>query len=187
MGWLFWRFLSIGVLFLVISLVIRFVLGLIPFGREISWFVTELFLAPLAITYDFFVYSNLKALKGEIAFAPTGGQKTKFVVVVVIGLLLTAIFFSTVFLNLSSTRKKARDARRESDIHQIQIGLEFYYNQYESYPSSLNELSPYLTTVPVDPKTNLPYQYQRRGETNYQVCAQLEAEKTQKCVTSLRF
>jgi hypothetical protein len=87
-------------------------------------------------------------------------------------------------LGLGSARERARDALREANIRQIQIGLEIYYFEHGSYPFSLNELYPqYLSTIPVDPKTNIPYQYQRQGDSDYQVCAQLEAE-TQKCVSS---
>lgn len=183
-GSVLWRFFFIGALSFIISFISLVVGFLIPYGEYVSEFVISLFLTPLTMAYGFLVYSNLKALKGEVAFAPTGGQKAKFIVVAILGvLLIPAIFFSMVFLR-DSVREKERDARREADIKQIQIGLEMHYAQYERYPFSLNELSPqYLPTTPVDPKTNLPYQYQRRGDADYQVCAQLEA-KTQKCVTS---
>lgn len=188
-GGVFWRFFFIGVLSLIIALIPILIFGLlkIPFGEEISRFVIGLFLTPLTMTYGFLVYSNLKALKGEIVFAPTGGQKAKFIVVGIIGLLLIpAILFSTVFLSPGSAREKARDARRQADISQIRVGLEIYYSEHNNYPFSLNELSPeYLPSLPVDPSTNQPYQYQlQQGGTDYKVCAQLESTKTQKCVTS---
>ncbi len=87
----------------------------------------------------------------------------------------------------SSTKEKARDARRQADISQIQIRLEIYYVENNSYPFSLNELSSQkdLPSMPVDPLTNQPYQYQLQlNGTDYQVCAKLESTKTQKCVTS---
>jgi len=187
-GSVFWRFLFIGGISLILSLIpiIIFALLKIPFGEEVSRFVVGLFLTPLVMTYSFLVYSNLKTLKGEFVFAPTGGKKASFILVGILGfLLIPGILFSTVFLSLGSAREKARDARREADLRQIQIGLEIYYDQHGSYPFSLDELSTdYFTTVPVDPKTNRPYQYQlQSGGKDYRICAEMEG-KPQKCLTS---
>lgn len=51
------------------------------------------------------------------------------VVIVIIGILAT---LATVAL--SSARLKARDARRISDVKQIQTALELYYNDTQKYP-----------------------------------------------------
>lgn len=51
------------------------------------------------------------------------------VVIVIIGILAT---LATV--TLSSARAKARDARRVSDVKQVQTALELYYNDAGGYP-----------------------------------------------------
>jgi len=51
------------------------------------------------------------------------------VVIAIIGLLS-----SVVLASLNSARKKSRDARRISDLKQIQTALEFYYDTNGSYP-----------------------------------------------------
>ena len=53
------------------------------------------------------------------------------VVIVIIGILAT---LATVALG--SARLKARDARRISDIKQIQTALELYYNDMQRYPTT---------------------------------------------------
>ena len=53
------------------------------------------------------------------------------VVVAIIGLLA-----SVVLTSLNSARAKARDARRFSDVRQIQISLELYYDKYGAYPGN---------------------------------------------------
>lgn len=53
------------------------------------------------------------------------------VVIAIIGLLS-----SVVLASLNSARKKARDARRLSDMNQMQTALEFYYDQFNRYPDS---------------------------------------------------
>ena len=86
------------------------------------------------------------------------------IVITIIGILSTIILSS-----LSKARAKARDARRESDIHTIQTALENYYIDHGEYPptswrysynSSWNSLGSMLgITLPVDPlnESKTPY------------------------------
>jgi len=50
------------------------------------------------------------------------------VVIAIIGILS-----SVVLASLNSARTKGRDARRMSDLHNIQLALELYYNKYGTY------------------------------------------------------
>lgn len=102
------RFFFISALSIIITLVLAFILVLIPYGKYVGMSVIiNLFLMPFTMTYGFLVYSNLKSLKGEIAFAPTSGQKARFIVVAIIGVLLTpALLFSMVFFKSNSAEKK---------------------------------------------------------------------------------
>ena len=91
------------------------------------------------------------------------------VVVAIIGILA-----SVVLASLNSARSKARDARRHSDIKQIQNALALYYSTNGAYPdttwwNSNNStswdafqtlLSPYISELPHDPAetaTGNPY------------------------------
>lgn len=103
------------------------------------------------------------------------------VVIAIIGLLAT---LATVALN--SARQKSRDARRVSDIKQIQTALELYYNDNGAYPTeaaavtlggtsaavicdtsttdgiqadTTNCSTIYMTKVPSDPGTESSYAY----------------------------
>lgn len=55
------------------------------------------------------------------------------VVISVIGLLSSVVFSS-----LNNARMKARDARRLSDIRQIQLALDLFYDKYGYFPYSPN-------------------------------------------------
>lgn len=55
------------------------------------------------------------------------------VVIAIIGLLA-----SIVLASLSTARTKARDAKRLSDMHQMEVALELYYNSFGRYPDSDN-------------------------------------------------
>ena len=76
------------------------------------------------------------------------------VVIAIIGILAAVVLVS-----LNSARAKSRDARRLSDMHQIQTALELYYNDCGGYPAALTTaasgscpgMPSYLATVPVNP------------------------------------
>lgn len=101
------------------------------------------------------------------------------VVIAIIGLLAAVILAS-----LNSARVKARDAKRISDVKQLQNALALYYeNQGNVYPIELSTstlVTPgYMATVPVDPFSSAPYSYSGLGSgaecTGYHLGATLEA------------
>lgn len=53
------------------------------------------------------------------------------VVIAIIGILS-----SVVLASLNSARMKARDARRLSDMHEMQVALELYHDSFGQYPNS---------------------------------------------------
>ncbi len=92
------------------------------------------------------------------------------VVIAIIGVLA-----SIVLASLDSSRKKGRDARRLADIKQLQLALELYYDQNNSFPASIstaagscggsscaaaNLVTPgYISVVPTDPSNQVDYYY----------------------------
>lgn len=104
------------------------------------------------------------------------------VVIAIVGILS-----SVVLASLNSARKKGRDARRISDIKQLQLALELYYDSYGTYPADLsaaNLATPpdnaFLSAVPVDPSTGNSYYYDfpaaQCGTGSYHVGADLESD-----------
>lgn len=78
------------------------------------------------------------------------------VVIAIIGILS-----SVVLASLNGARKKGRDARRISDLKQLQLALEMSYDANGSeYPDALSSLATtYIQTVPTDPQTAGAYSY----------------------------
>ena len=73
------------------------------------------------------------------------------VVIAIIGLLSTLAVVA-----LNNARMKSRDAKRVSDVKQVQTALELYYNDVNLYPASLgtsikNGTVTYMATVPTNP------------------------------------
>ncbi len=110
------------------------------------------------------------------------------VVIAIIGLLSTLAVVA-----LGNARQKARDARRLSDLKQLQTALELYYTDQTAYPAGsavtlgdathacLNASgfgavgcgSPYMGQVPKDPLTTQNYVY-TAATSSYTVTATLE-------------
>lgn len=82
-------------------------------------------------------------------------------VVAIIGILA-----SIVVVNVSSSREKARDARRKTELDSLRNALELYANanngKYPIKTAGLNALKDagYLDKVPADPKDGTPYVYE---------------------------
>jgi len=77
------------------------------------------------------------------------------VVITIIGILSTIVMVS-----LNTARGKARDARRVSDVRQLQLALEMHQDSNGRYPSDLSELAPqYVNAEPMDPNGIDGYQY----------------------------
>ncbi|MCL4360230.1 type II secretion system GspH family protein [Patescibacteria group bacterium] len=90
------------------------------------------------------------------------------IVVAIIAMLLVGLLFS-----LMRQTDRAYDARRKGDLNMISRAFEEYYNDHGCYPPltildrcGSADLSPYLTTVPCDPRTNTPYNYMPIDSSN---------------------
>ncbi|MES2134898.1 MAG: prepilin-type N-terminal cleavage/methylation domain-containing protein [Patescibacteria group bacterium] len=102
------------------------------------------------------------------------------VVIAIIGILS-----SVVLASLNTARLKSRDARRFSDIKQLQIALALYSDSNSSaYPTTLTALQPtYISVVPTDPVGNAAYRYSALGTgatcSSYHLGATLEETTNQ--------
>ncbi len=91
------------------------------------------------------------------------------VVIAIVGLLS-----SVVVIGLGGARKQGRDARRISDISQIQNALEIYYTANGEYPT--NDLTSMTNISKTDPRGE-DYMYESDGKT-YGVGGCLEESQT---------
>jgi len=90
------------------------------------------------------------------------------VVVAIIGILS-----SIVLASLNSARQKGRDARRISDIKQLQLALELSYDTNAEYPDTLASLATagYISVIPTDPVGGASYGYSPLQSDGATACA----------------
>jgi len=97
------------------------------------------------------------------------------VVIAIIGVLA-----SIVLASLNSARRKSRDARRITDLKQLQLALELYFDgQGNQYPTALSQLTTPVSYIPVvsaDPLGGAySYAYPSSGlRTTYHIGGSLE-------------
>lgn len=114
-------------------------------------------------------------------------QKFKFgftlvELLIVISLVGTLAAGVAVVLNPTAQLNKANDAKRKSDLKQIQNALEIYYNDNRSYPanSASNRImsgagqvnwgqswAPYISSLPQDPNSAKRYIYVSTGQSYF--------------------
>lgn len=79
-----------------------------------------------------------------------------------VSVAIVAILSAIIITSISSSRMKARDAKRISDIAQLQLALEQYFTKHGSYPTldQYPSLSPtYISEFPKDPITKSSANY----------------------------
>ncbi len=101
------------------------------------------------------------------------GQKGFTLIELLVVIAIIGILSSVVLTSLGTARAKGRDARRVSDIKQIQLALELYADQnLGKYPPTICTASgsctaaiapTYISTLPTDPSTNATYKYASIG------------------------
>jgi len=99
---------------------------------------------------------------------------------------ILVILFMLMLVGMVPQLRKARDGKRKRDLHEIQRGLELYYDQHFCYPeeadmkdatkclSSQSVLGDHMKIFPCDPTTKEPYEYMKIDCKTYALGAQLE-------------
>ena len=119
-------------------------------------------------------------------------NKTGFTLLEVLLVISTVgLLSSAVFVGVSRQIKKSHDAKRKTDVHELQVALELYFTNNQRYPDQLifngqpltsaDGQTIYLNSVPRDPKNVNPslyvYNATPSGQASgYDICAyKLEA------------
>ncbi|MDO8481496.1 MAG: prepilin-type N-terminal cleavage/methylation domain-containing protein [bacterium] len=123
----------------------------------------------------------MNSYRGFASRLPRGFTLIELLVVMAI----IGILSSIVLTSLGTSRQKARDARRVSDIKQLQLAIELYYDANGTYPLTIGSGTTgplagagYISVIPTDPSDNDAYRYAALGDEtgcyNYHLGASLE-------------
>ena len=85
----------------------------------------------------FSVSRSRRVSRGSERYSRAGFTLVELLVVIAI----IGILASVVLVSLNSARGKARDARRISDLHQLSLALENYYDSNGQYPILIGSLA----------------------------------------------
>lgn len=108
------------------------------------------------------------------------GNKGFTLIELLVVIAIIGILSSVVLASLNTARLKSRDAKRISDVKQLQLALEFYFDANGGYPSAISGTlltSPgYIAVIPTDPVGGGDYLYAalNTGCTSYHIGTTLE-------------
>ncbi len=117
-------------------------------------------------------------------FTKKRGQKGFTLIELLVVIAIIGILATIVLVSLNTARQKARDTRRVSDMRQVVLALEMYYDDEGQYPGTDDTeswaametaLEPdYMTSVPSDPGSNTYMYYPGNSNSTYVLVATLE-------------
>ena len=107
--------------------------------------------------------------------ARTSGSGGFTLIELLVVIAIIGILSSVVLASLNSARAKGRDTKRISDMKQLQLALELYYDSNAGYPVAISgtELTGpgYIPAIPLDPTAaTTPYEYAGVSSTETTAC-----------------
>ncbi len=127
-------------------------------------------------------FNNIGHVKSR-GLSRRGADKAGFTLIeLLVVIAIIGILSSVVLASLNSARQKGRDAKRISDVKQLQLALELSYDANGQYPTALSTstmITPgYIAALPKDPTDQSAYLYAALGAaetcTSYHIGATLE-------------
>ena len=164
------RWLTYLTLFAATALALGDLITLINYflGGEISVRFILKVVAVIVVSVGVFFYYlyDLRRTTGEL-------KRFKIYAIVSAVVVLISVIVGFAIMGLPQSQRDAQfDSTRISHLQSIQSEIVFYYQQKATVPSKLDELSDKISSymLPVDPETNLPYQYEKVSTNTFKLC-----------------
>lgn len=193
----FGRFLTFGLIHLVIILVLSIPLIFIKEGSglEFIWNFTtsmlDIIISIIFVIYSYLIYKDLAEIKSNSPSQVEKKKGGKKIIIVAMVLIFLVPITTIILVSLNSARMKSRDAYRVANIKTIQLGLKIYYNEHNGrYPTNLDDLvnsTSFISEDKIKDPYGYKYYYKRSEFDNYKLCFELEEKggfsMKESCVT----
>lgn len=106
-------------------------------------------------------------------------SKKRYVVIAVAALTLATIVAGFFIVGTPAEARLARfDAQKVQDLQNIQSQMINYWQAKQALPATLSDLNNSLGyfSIPVDPQTGAPYEYEATGKLSFKLCATFNGE-----------
>lgn len=127
-----------------------------------------------------------------MVFKPDSSRKGFTLIELLVVIAIIGILASVVMASLNSARAKSRDAKRQSDLKQLQLAIELYRDASGQYPTTdgwvladsgplnTNLVPTYISQLPEEPPGNAAayYMYYLVSTNQYCLYAELEGLST---------
>lgn len=142
-------------------------------GQELTMGFLLKVLALLVVAGGVFFY-YLREIRNQIA----PGERNIWRIVAVAFILVSIVLGFMVIGSPASQRERRQDMQRTNDLQGLQWQIVNYWQQKGSLPATLEDLRDPLSgfTIPFDPETGASYEYARKGELSFELCASFEED-----------
>jgi len=134
-------------------------------GRFVYKIIAILVIA--GIIFAYYLFDRINAMDT--------GKRTRYTLAGIgLVIVLVAVVGGFITVGSPSTQRALRfDQQRINDLSSIQWQIINHWQTKGNLPASLTELNDPLSgvNVPVDPETDAPYEYNRKGTTTFEICA----------------
>ena len=149
------RFFKLFGIFIIINIILVIFLteGPVDFFKQVEYMSSDFLLlittsVMFAILPSVLIYNDLDKSKRA---------KIKRVISVIFLYVIFIYLSSLAVVNLCCSPTRSNDAKRISDVKQIQTALELYYYEdisSKKYPESLDSVKKYLSNIPTNPRSS---------------------------------
>lgn len=168
--WLVYLTLFAAAITIIVDL-ITLVYNFLDGGLTMSFFWKILVVLLVAVAMFGYYFWDLRRTKFK-------SKKPRLFAIISGAVILASIIYAFFLVGTPAQQRERRfDGQRVNDLNTLQYQVIDYWTRKNVLPSNLSELSSDITgfRAPMDPSSNLPYEYRATGILSFELCADFAA------------